>query len=156
MGNLVNNEGMLMEPHLTIPANETEISIKSDGTIKAILSEDSGTEDSFDFGFNFEEDEETGETVIGQIPLFKFENPEGLEQIGHNIYLATEASGEAIVGIAGSDGYGEINAGMLERSNTDFVNAMTKLIEAQRAYQFDLRIAKDQDEMMQKAIMMRG
>lgn len=150
-GNLVNNEGMLMEPLIQIPSNATNISIKSDGTIKAVLFDDP------EAGFEADlEMEENGEVELGQIPLFKFENPEGLEQMGHNVFLPTQASGEAIVGIAGADGYGEINSEMFERSNTDIVNAMTKLIEAQRAYQFDLRIAKDQDEMMQQAILLRG
>ncbi len=146
-GNIVNNEGMLMEPLIQIPSNASEISIKSDGTIKAILYNDSNQSSTT---------QQDQEVLIGQISLFKFNNPEGLEQIGHNMYLATEASGEAIEGTASTEGYGEIKSGMIERSNTDMVNAMTKLIEAQRAYQFDLRIAKDQDEMVQQAIAMRG
>ena len=60
------------------------------------------------------------------------------------------------MGVPGNDDYGEIISGMLERSNTDLVEAMTSLIEAQRAYQFDLRILKDQDEIMQQAIRIRG
>jgi len=148
-GNLVNNEGMLMEPPIKIPSNVSELIIKPDGIIKAVLYEDEEADTALEV-------DENGEVELGQISLFRFDNPEGLEQMGHNMFLPTEASGEAVVGIAGQDGYGEIKSGMIERSNTDIVNAMTKLIEAQRAYQFDLRIAKDQDEMMQLAIMMRG
>jgi len=147
MGNLVNNEGMLMEPLLKIPSNASEISIKSDGTVKAQLYDDT------EAGLAANKYEET---VIGNIVLFKFDNPEGLEQMGHNVFLPTDASGVANQGTPGSEGYGEIKSGMVERSNTDIVNAMTTLIEAQRAYQFDLKIAKDQDEMTQQAIMMRG
>jgi flagellar basal body rod protein FlgG len=146
-GNLVNNEGNLVEPPIKIPNNASEISVRSDGTIRGVLPQDK--EEG--------QDSKLPEVVdFGQIALFKFDNPEGLESIGHNIYFPTAASGKAIAGISGVDGYGEIKSGMIERSNTDIVNAMTKLIEAQRAYQFDLRISKDQDEMMQQAIMMRG
>lgn len=135
-GNLVTNSGMIVEPHIVIPPNVSGISVKSDGTIRGII------------------DEEV--TDLGKITLFKFENPHGLEQVGNNLFLATPATGEAIMGEADSEGFGTIMGGMLERSNTDIVNAMTKLIEAQRAYQFDLRVAKDQDEMMVQAIQMRG
>lgn len=136
LGNLVTNAGMLAEPHIVIPDNVSEMSVKSDGTIKGII------------------DDEVVD--IGKMPLYKFQNPHGLEQLGNNLFLASQASGEPIVGDADSEGYGTIKGGMLERSNTDIVNAMTSLIEAQRAYQFDLRVAKDQDEMMVQAIQMRG
>ena len=136
LGNLVTNAGMLAEPHIVIPSDVSEISVKTDGSIKGII------------------DKEV--TDIGKMPLYRFENTHGLEQLGNNLFLATSASGDAILGDAGSEGFGTIMGGMLERSNTDLVNAMTKLIEAQRAYQFDLRVAKDQDEMMVQAIQMRG
>ena len=135
-GNLVTNSGMLVDPHITIPANVSEISVKTDGTIKGIVD---------------------GEVIdIGQMSLYRFQNIHGLEQLGDNLFFPTQPSGEPIMGDADSEGFGVIMGGMLERSNTDMVNSMTKLIEAQRAYQFDLRIAKDRDEMMVQAIQMRG
>ncbi|HHV64783.1 MAG TPA: flagellar hook-basal body complex protein [Peptococcaceae bacterium] len=146
-GNLVNNEGMLLYPQINIPANATEISINSDGTILGFLLDERETNPS---------DGEQELIELGQIRLYDFNNPDGLEQIGQNIYLPTAASGEAVAGIPGENGYGEIKAGMLEKSNTDLVRAIANLIEAQRAYQFDLRIIKTQDEMLQQAIMMRG
>jgi flagellar basal-body rod protein FlgG len=152
MGNLVNNEGMLLEPPLKIPANVTNVSIKSDGTITGVLMEET---DDGDWTVSTDNDE-NGETVIGQISLYKFANPDGLEQAGHNLFLPTQASGDAVVGIAGLDGYGEIKSGMLEKSNTDLVEAMTSMLQAQRAYQIDLRIIKNQDEMMQQAAALRG
>jgi len=136
MGNLVNNEGLLVEPHILIPPEASEISVRTDGTITGVV------------------DEETVE--FGKMSLFIFTNLHGLEQMGHNLFLPTDVSGEAIMGEAGSEGFGSIMGGMLEKSNTDMVNAMTKLIEAQRAYQLDLRIIKDQDEMTVQAISMRG
>ncbi|RNC29539.1 MAG: Flagellar basal-body rod protein FlgG [Candidatus Dichloromethanomonas elyunquensis] len=151
IGNLVNNEGMLMEPPVMIPENAEEISVSSDGMIKAYLRDDTDPQSAAGTGNAGKEAVE-----IGQISLFKFKNPDGLEQMGHNIYLPTQASGEAIVGIAGADGYGEIKSGMLERSNTDIVNAMTSLIQTQRAYQLEARRLKTQDEMLQQAEMVRG
>ncbi|NLI92200.1 MAG: flagellar hook-basal body complex protein [Peptococcaceae bacterium] len=150
-GNLVNNEGMLVEPLINIPTNIAELSVKSDGTVKAILLKEGA--DGTTAGSLIGEQEEV---EIAKIPLYTFHNIDGLEQMGHNTYLATKASGEAIVGVAGSDGYGEIQSGMLERSNTDIVKAMTSLIQTQRAYQLEARRLKSQDEMMQQAAMIRG
>lgn len=159
-GNLVNNEGMKVEPAIRIPATISKISINSDGTVLGVLMK--GTEEEAD-GFggfdglgDLEEEAEQQTIEIGRISLYKFANPDGLEQIGHNIYLPTAASGEGIPGTPGAEGYGEIRAGMIEKANTDLTKAIASLIEAQRAYQFDLRIAKNQDEMTQMAIMMRG
>lgn len=136
MGNLVNNEGLLVEPHILIPPEATDISVRADGTITGIVGE---------------------ETIeFGKMPLFTFANVHGLEQMGHNLFLPTGTSGEPIMGEAGSEGFGSIMGNMLEKSNADMVNAMTKLIEAQRAYQLNLRIIKDQDEMTVQAITMRG
>lgn len=156
-GNLVNNEGMKVEPAIRIPATISKININSDGAVLGVLMK--GTEegaDGFDGFGDLEEEAEEQTIEIGRISLYKFANPDGLEQMGHNIYLPTAASGEGIPGTPGAEGYGEIKAGMIEKANTDLTKAIASLIEAQRAYQFDLRIAKNQDEMTQMAIMMRG
>lgn len=135
-GNVVNNQGLLLEPEIIIPEDASELSVRPDGMVLVKV------------------DDEIEE--LGQIPLFMFNNPTGLEQMGHNLFLPTEASGEAVEGIAGDEGYGTISSHMLEKSNVDFANAVTNLIEAQRAYQVDLRILKQKDEMVAQAIAMKG
>ena len=40
MGNLVNNEGMLVQPQINIPSNAAKISVESDGTIRGVLLEE--------------------------------------------------------------------------------------------------------------------
>jgi flagellar basal-body rod protein FlgG len=79
-----------------------------------------------------------------------------LEQGGDNLFFASEASGEPRTGVPGTNGLGIIQSGMLERSNANFVNAMTQLIQFQKAYQVELRTIKNQDEMFHQAITMRG
>ena len=44
--------------------------------------------------------------LVGNIQLFKFVNPSGLLGYGDNMWVPGEASGEAIAGIPGEEGYG--------------------------------------------------
>lgn len=135
-GRLVNDKGLLIEPAIQVPSNTSEINVGEDGLITGQVN---GALEN-----------------LGQIRLARFENPHGLEQGGDNLFFATEASGEPLTGVTGTNGLGIVQGAMLERSNADLVNAMTQLMQAQRAYQVELRTIKNQDEMFQQAIMMRG
>lgn len=135
-GQLVNNKGLLVEPLVTLSKDTSDINVKEDGIITGVRE---------------------GETIeLGRIRLSRFTNPNGLDQAGDNIFYATEESGEPITGNPGTNGLGAVKGSMQEKSNTDLVNALTKLIEAQRAYQFDLRVTQNRDDMFLQAITMRG
>ncbi|NLO96932.1 MAG: flagellar hook-basal body complex protein [Peptococcaceae bacterium] len=155
-GNIVNNRGMCLEPPVIIPANAYNISVDENGIIRGSLPNDD--EDIDDYTSDFTDDEDGADNVVifGQIPLFKFVNPDGLAPVGDNIFLPTESSGQPQEGTAGQDGYGIIKSSMLESSNVDLVNNMTSLIQMQRAYQFKLQLIKDRSEMSSVAISMRG
>ena len=85
------------------------------------------------------------------IQLAMFQNPGGLNSVGDNIYLPTTASGEPIVGNAGSsDGLGTIQQGMLEQSNVNVVDEFVSMILAQRSYESNSRVIKAADEMLQQ------
>ncbi|NLM22348.1 MAG: flagellar hook-basal body complex protein [Peptococcaceae bacterium] len=157
-GNLVNNLGMLLEPPVTIPANATNVHVEENGTIRGFLktSEDDGVDYADYYYYADDEDLADGLITFGRIPLYRFANPDGLALAGNNIFLPTEASGQAIEGTAGENGYGLIKGSTLERSNTDLVTTMTALIQMQRAYQFNLKIIRSEDEMSNIAIGMRG
>ena len=64
-------------------------------------------------------------TVLGQLATATFQNPEGLETVGNNMYLNSANSGSAVVSTGvGTDpekvrSGGEILQGMLEMSNVD-------------------------------------
>jgi flagellar basal-body rod protein FlgG len=64
------------------------------------------------------------------------------------LYRETPASGQATVGIAGTDGLGTIKQGYLESSNVDAVKEITELISAQRAYEMNSKVIQAADEMM--------
>ncbi|MEZ4520613.1 MAG: flagellar hook-basal body protein [Thermomicrobiales bacterium] len=95
------------------------------------------------------------EQNIGQIGLARFENPQGLLATGDSLFSETEASGVAIAGVAGGEGYGRVVGGVLEMSNVDLPDEMTRMIEAQRAYQLNINALQTLDEMVTRALDLR-
>lgn len=82
-----------------------------------------------------------------RIGLVKFENREGLEKIGSNLYAATSASGPALM----DEEIGKksiLLKGYLEASNVQVVEEMVKLITAQRAYELNSKAVQASDEMI--------
>ena len=88
--------------------------------------------------------------ALGRIVLATFTNPGGLEKAGGSSYVATAASGEAVIGAPGSAGHGSVSAGMLEMSNVDLSQEFTNLIVAQRGFQANARIITTSDEVLQE------
>lgn len=101
-------------------------------------------------------DPETGLTIsTGQyIGLFQFENVQGLEAVGGNMYVSNSASGEPIPDYETSNP-STIMSGFLEASNVQIVEEMVKLITAQRAYELNSKAITTSDEMLQVANNLR-
>lgn len=93
--------------------------------------------------------------VLGTIVLANFRNPEGLNSIGDNVWAETGASGQALLGLAGTGLFGEVAAGALESSNVELTKELVDLIIAQRAYQANTQTIKVQDEVLQSAVNLR-
>jgi len=136
-GRIVTSDGFFLEPEIIIPEDAVEVAVGADGTVSVKLAGDS----------DFQE--------IGQIELARFINPAGLHSVGGNLYLATEASGPPIVGIAGLDGLGNLRQGFLEMSNVQVVEEMVNMITSQRAYEVNSRAIQASDEMLQTANNLR-
>ncbi len=132
-GQLVTSDGFLMDPEITIPSDAKSISIETDGTVSVILAG------------------QTEPSEIGTIELAKFSNPAGLKSIGRNLYLQTSASGDAVTGTAGEEGFGTIAQGYLEMSNVNIVEEMVNMIVAQRAYEVNSKAIQTADDMLQMA-----
>jgi flagellar basal-body rod protein FlgG len=132
-GRIVTSDGFLMEPGIAIPGDSISLSIGLDGTV-SVLQAGSSTP-----------------TEVGTISLARFVNPAGLHSIGRNLYLPTNASGDAIVGTAGEDGLGSLAQGFLEMSNVSVVDEMVKMITAQRAYEINSKAIQAADDMLQQA-----
>lgn len=91
----------------------------------------------------------------GQIALANFRNPEGLKPIGDNAWVSTDASGQEVVGAAGTGMLGNIESGTVESSNVDMARELVNLIITQRAYQANSQTIQTQDEVLQTAINLR-
>ena len=87
----------------------------------------------------------------GNIQLALFPNPGGLNSIGKNLFKATSASGDPIVGTpGGSEGLGSLQQGLLENSNVNVVEEIIQMITAQRSYEANSRVVSAADQMMQQ------
>ena len=73
----------------------------------------------------------TGTQQAGQIQIADFQNPSGLDSMGHNLYRPTTASGDAVVGTpGGQEGLGSLMQGYLEQSNVSVVEELSILSSA--------------------------
>jgi len=94
--------------------------------------------------------------ALGKLILANFASPNGLKQVGNANYVATSNSGEAVVGIAGSDGYGTIQGGALERANVDLTEELVNLITAQRNFQANAKAIETTTNLTSTIVNIRG
>ncbi|MFH1137360.1 MAG: flagellar basal-body rod protein FlgG [Pseudomonadota bacterium] len=128
-GTIVDADGNPLQPEFVVPQEAVEVSIDSGGNITAV-------------------DEAGNELATGRINTVRFVNPSGLYAMGRNLYRPTGASGAAIEGNPGEDGFGTIAQGFLENSNVDVVTEMVQMIVAQRAYEINSKAIQTADEML--------
>jgi flagellar basal-body rod protein FlgG len=131
-GNIVTASGDRLQPEMTVPEDTLSITISKYGQVTAFDVEGVGA-------------------VLGEIELYGFPNPAGLSSLGHNLYSATDASGDAIISTPGSEGTGTILQGFVEQSNVDVVEEMVSMIMAQRAYEINSKSIQTADSMLQAA-----
>ena len=93
--------------------------------------------------------------ILGQLALANFKNPAGLEKTASNMYRVTSNSGQAMIGVPGSGGFGNLNPGALEMSNVDLSREFTNMITTQRGFQANSRIITTSDEMLQEVVNMK-
>jgi flagellar basal-body rod protein FlgG len=125
--------GERLQPEVSLPTETTSISLQPDGTLTAF----GGTNGA--------------EVASVQIPLYSFMNPSGLFSVGRNLLRPSDASGEAVEGTPGSDGFGTLSSGNLEMSNVSVVEEMVAMIVGQRAYEATSKALQTADNMLQMA-----
>jgi flagellar basal-body rod protein FlgG len=130
-GQIVTADGKPLIPNMTVPDGATAVTIGGDGTVSATLSGDSKP------------------TELGKIETARFVNPEGLQAVGNNLLLQTEASGEPQTGTPGTEGRGTVTQGSLEASNVSVVEELVDMIETQRAYEVNSKMISATDQMLQ-------
>ena len=92
----------------------------------------------------------------GQVLLKKFANEQALSKEGSNLYSNLQnAGGNNEWGVAGSDGYGRVEAGALELSNVDVAREFSKLITTQRAFQANSRMVSASDEILMELLRLK-
>lgn len=130
---MVTTDGYPLEPEIIIPEQATSdsITIAADGQVSVKIN-------------NQNQD-------VGQITLARFVNPAGLSAQGKNLFLTTDASGDAIVGNPGEDGAGTLAQSTLEMSNVQIVEEMVNMIIAQRAYETNSKAITTSDSMLEIA-----
>jgi flagellar basal-body rod protein FlgG len=131
-GQLVTNNGQVLQPGITIPANAQSITIGADGTVSVVPAGQS-----------------TPQTV-GQIQIANFINPAGLEPKGQNLFAETASSGTPTAGAAGANGLGTLQQGYVETSNVNVVEELVAMIQTQRAYELNSKAIQTSDQMLQK------
>jgi flagellar basal-body rod protein FlgG len=130
-GQIVNAQGSVVMPGITIPANVSGLTINSQGQVSAIPQ---GS---------------TTPTILGQLTLTRFINQAGLLPVGNNLFTETPASGAPQDGLPDTNGAGSLLQGSLEQSNVDSVTEITNLITAQRAYEMNGKVITAADQMLQ-------
>jgi flagellar hook protein FlgE len=93
--------------------------------------------------------------VLGRVALANFANPQGMQQLGDNAWGATHASGEVMLGEAGTGTFGLVQSGGLEGSNVDIAEQLVKLITAQRNFQANAQVISTADAVTQTIINIR-
>ena len=92
--------------------------------------------------------------ILGQIALATFNNPEGLNKSGDNLYQVSNNSGQPNLGFAG-DARGVMMSSTLEMSNVDLSEEFTEMIVAQRGFQANTKIITTSDEILQELVNLK-
>jgi flagellar basal-body rod protein FlgG len=137
-GQIVTNDGYLVQPQISIPQNATDVAISSVGQVQVTVP---GA---------------TAPQIVGQLQLATFFNQAGLEAIGDNLFLESAASGAAQLGNPNDPGVGKLQQGYTEASNVDAVTEITSLIVAQRAYEMNSKVITSADQMLSTTSQMKS
>jgi flagellar basal-body rod protein FlgG len=138
-GQLVTSDGLKLSPEVILPEGfiADSLSISQDGRITVKVA---GSDDPVE---------------VGQLEIYRFVNPAGLQSIGDNLMKTTAATGDAIAGRPGFDGMGKVQQKFLEMSNVSVVQEMVNMIVAQRAYEFNSRAIQTSDSMLATATSLK-
>jgi flagellar hook protein FlgE len=94
-------------------------------------------------------------SALGKVALAKFNNQQGLRQVGDTNWVESFASGVPQLGEAGTSNFGQIQSGALEASNVDIASELVKLITAQRNFQANAEVISTADAVTQTVINIR-
>jgi len=129
-GQIVTNDGYLLEPEIVVPEDATDIVVSDTGVVSVKVAGDPLMQE------------------LGQIELARFINPAGLLAHGKSLFFETDASGAPLLGFPGEEGVGTLVQGALEMSNVQVVEEMVNMITAQRAYEAGSKAIQTADDLL--------
>ncbi|MEW5818155.1 MAG: flagellar basal-body rod protein FlgG, partial [Spirochaetota bacterium] len=131
-GQFVTSNGYKVLPEIVLPDNfiRESVTISQDGRISVKVA---GNDNPIE---------------IGQMEIYRFVNPTGLQSVGENLFKLSNASGEPVPGRPGFDGMGKVIQKFLEMSNVSVVKEMVNMIVAQRAYELNSKAIQTSDTML--------
>lgn len=92
---------------------------------------------------------------LGQVALTNFNNVQGLQATGNNMWVETFDSGAPRTAAPDSSDLGKIQAGALESSTVDLTEQLVNMIVAQRNFQANSQMLSTQDQVTQTIINIR-
>ncbi|MCO5978396.1 flagellar basal-body rod protein FlgG [Ideonella oryzae] len=131
-GQIVTNNGYVVQPGLTVPANAQSVTVGADGTVSVTLPGQAAPQ------------------TLGQFQTASFINPQGLDPLGQNLYAETASSGTPATGAPQSNGLGALQQGFVETSNVNVVEELVQMIQTQRAYELNSKAVSTSDQMLQR------
>ncbi len=136
---LVTSNGLRVLPEIVFPEGyiERSINISRDGRVSVKVGE------------------QDDPIEVGQIELYRFQNNAGLSAEGTNLFKQSPASGDAIPGRPGFNGFGKTEHKFLEMSNVSSISEMVNMIVAQRAYEFNSKAIQTSDNMLGTAVSLK-
>jgi len=132
-GYLVTSDDWIVGNGIKIPTNCHKFTIKANGDVYAYDKADAKGK------------------KLGNIPLVRFANPEGLEQSDMNKLRATEESGEAIL----VKDHECIVQNNLENSNVNIMDSVSDMLRLNASMLASTRMMKVVDDMYNKSINIR-
>jgi flagellar basal-body rod protein FlgG len=131
-GQLVHSDGYRVMPEIVLPEGflRDSVNITRDGRVFVNMP---GIEDPMQ---------------VGQMEVYRFVNPAGLQAVGDNIFKVGAASGDPIAGRPGFDGMAQLHHKFIETSNVEAIEEMVNMIVAQRAYEMNSRTIQTSDTML--------
>lgn len=112
------------------PASVDRVEIDSEGVIHGI----------YENGYS---------SPLFQLALATVPAPDNLKRLPGTNFSATIGSGDVLVGVANSAGFGSVHSGALEESNVDMAAELTIMIESQRSYTANSKVFQTGSELME-------
>jgi flagellar basal-body rod protein FlgG len=140
----INSDGILslasgqpLQADIRIPNGASNVQVLADGGVIGTMPGDSRA------------------TLLGQVELATFANPEALQYRGDGIFTAAENSVEPTRARPGEEGTALLATQSLEGSNVNMTNEIVSLTLVQRIYELNSRVAQTADELMGMANNLR-